>query len=53
MKPQPLRPSPTTDPEREPTPEEALRDVVAEVATDARTKPAEYLKQTRVPAGGE
>ncbi len=40
-------------PKRERTPEEALREVVAEVAEDARDRPQEYLEQTRVPAGGE
>ncbi len=53
MKPQPLQPAREDAPQREPTPEEALREAVARVAADARRDPEAFLEQTRVPAGGE
>ena len=38
---------------RENEQDERLAKVTEEVAQDAKNKPAEYLKETVVPAGGE
>lgn len=42
------RPEPTRSPKTE-----ALAEIVRRAAEDARTAPESYLRETRVPGGGE